>query len=94
MLEFLLGGFSGESDFEDSKESFLMDGEQSLFGWFIDINNFLFSDMNNLVKAFYLSPDDFCNPKCLIHEAFSDFDGNKVLSFTKEESESSCYIFA
>ena len=94
VLSLLSSGVSGESDFEDSQESLIADSQKSFLLGLIDINNFAFGDMDDLVKALDLSPHDFCDPESFIHESFSSLYRHKTLAFTKEESESSGDILA
>jgi len=81
--------FLSKSNFEDSKEAFFVNSHETLFTRFPDINNFFFSNINDLVKTFNLSAEHLGNPEGFIHEAFSSFDCDELLAFTKEESESS-----
>jgi hypothetical protein len=84
----LFGGWgSGQSDFEDGEESLFMDGQQALFFWFPDINNFAFSDVDDLVKALYLAPNDLSDPQSLVHETLGGLDGDELFAFPKEKSE-------
>jgi hypothetical protein len=94
VLELLGSGVFGQSDFKDSEEAFFMNSDKSLFTGFPDINNFAFGDVDDLVKTFNFSAEDLSNPKGFIHEALCSLDGNEILAFTKEESESSRHVLS
>ena len=79
----------GKSDFEDSQEAFLSDFDESFFSWFPDINDLLLCDVDDHVKSFDFSSDNFCDPESSVHQLFCSFDGHKRFSFSEEESKGS-----
>ena len=84
----LLGsGVPGEGDFKDGEEAFLADSDESLLSGLIDINNFLLSDVDDLVQSLDLSTHDLSNPEGLIHKLFSSLDGHEGFALTEEESK-------
>jgi hypothetical protein len=86
--------FSSKSDLEDGQISLISNSHESFLSGLININNLSLGYVDDLVKAFNLSPDDLCDPECSIHESFSCLNGHKTLAFTEEKSESSGDVFA
>lgn len=58
VFELLCSWISCESHFKDSQKSLLSDCKQTLFLWLPDINNFSFTDVDDLVKTLDLTTDD------------------------------------
>ena len=88
VFKLFLRGSSGKGDLKDGEESFVMDSDESFLGGFIDINNFSFGHMHDLVKTLNFSSDDLCDPESFFHESFSGLDCDEAFAFTKEKSES------
>lgn len=84
----LLGsGISGEGDFEDGEEAFLADSDESLLSGLIDINNFLLSDVDDLVESLDLPSHHLSDPEGLVHKLFSSLDSHEGFSLAEEESK-------
>lgn len=71
-----------------------MNGDKSLFTGLPDIDNFSFSHVHDLVKTFNFSAEDLSDPKGFVHEALCSLNSDKILAFTKEESESSRHVLS
>ena len=78
----------GKGDFDDGKEPFLFDSDESLLFGFKDINNLFLGDVDDLVKPRYFSSDDFSDPECPVDKSFGGFDGHELFVLAEEESES------
>lgn len=84
----LLGsGIPGEGDFEDGEEAFLADSDESLLSGLIDINNFLLSDVDDLVESLDLPTHDLGDPEGLVHKLFSSLDGHEGFSLAEEQGK-------
>jgi len=85
---FLLGsGVPGEGDFEDGQESFLANSDKSLLGGLININNFFFGDVDNLVQSLHLPPHHLSDPERPIHKFLCSLDSHEGFSLAEEEGE-------
>jgi hypothetical protein len=87
MLLLFGGRCAGEGDFEDSEQTFIADCQQSLFSGFVDLDDFLLSDVENLMQPGDLAADDLGNPKSAVHESFSGLDGDGGGVLAEEEGE-------
>lgn len=88
-LLFLSSGSFGKGNFEDGQKSFLMDGDETFFFGFPNINNFLLADLDDHVKSFDFSANDLSDPEGSVHKLFSSFNGDEVLTFSEEEGKGS-----
>jgi dimeric dUTPase (all-alpha-NTP-PPase superfamily) len=87
-LSFLFSsGLTSEGNFEDGEETLLGDLNKTFLLWFIDINNFAFSDSDDLMESLYLSPHYFSNPKSLVHEFLSCLECDEVFAFSEKEGK-------
>ena len=94
LLLLISSGSFGESHFEDSQESLLLDSNEAFFLGFPNINNFFFADLDDHMKSLDFSADNLSHPKGSVHKLFSSLDSDGVLALSEEESESSGDILA
>ena len=87
VLSLLGSGVLGECHFKNSKESLLSNSDKAFLGGLININNFLFSHMNDLVQSLHLPPHHLSHPKRLIHQLLSSLDSDEGFSLSEEERE-------
>ena len=78
----------GKSDFNNGKESFLLNLQEALLLGHEGINNLLLADWDDLVKTRDFSLDDLSDPECSVDESFCGLDGHEFFVLTKEKGES------
>ena len=87
VLSLLGSGVLSECHFKNSKESFLSNSDKALLSGLININNFLFSHMNDLVQSLHLPPHHLTHPKRLIHQLLGSLDSDERFSLSEKERE-------